>query len=87
MEVQVLEARKIRLGEDHLDTLMSMNNLAVTWRSLGRRKDAVDLMQTCAELRALSLGENHPYTKSSLEALEEWRVEDETAPAIGEGND
>ena len=87
LQVQVLEARKVKLGEDHPDTLTSMNNLALTWRDLGRRKDAVDLMQTCAGLALLKLGENHPNTKLTLEALEQWRAEDKTAPAMEEGDD
>ena len=32
------------LGEDHPDTLTSMNNLAVSLWNLGERKDAIALM-------------------------------------------
>jgi hypothetical protein len=64
-----------------------MNNLAFTWRDLGRHKDAVDLMQTCVELKVLRLGENHPDTKGSLEWLEKWRAEDKTPSAVEEPDD
>ncbi|KAI1829755.1 hypothetical protein DTO013E5_7634 [Penicillium roqueforti] len=33
LQVQVMETRKTKLGEDHPDTLSSMANLALTWKS------------------------------------------------------
>ncbi|KAB5517553.1 hypothetical protein GE09DRAFT_978889, partial [Coniochaeta sp. 2T2.1] len=38
--VQVMDARKRVLGEDHLDTLTSMANLASTYWNQGRLKEA-----------------------------------------------
>lgn len=44
LEVQLREMRKKKLGEGHLDTLISMNNLAFTWEGQGRCAEAVSLM-------------------------------------------
>ncbi|KAK3946705.1 hypothetical protein QBC32DRAFT_225646, partial [Pseudoneurospora amorphoporcata] len=38
--VQVMETCKTKFGADHPDTPMSINNLASTWNSQGRRADA-----------------------------------------------
>jgi hypothetical protein len=35
-----MEAYKRVLGPEHPDTLVSMNNLADTWKLLGKQKDA-----------------------------------------------
>ncbi|KAJ5128088.1 hypothetical protein N7448_008867 [Penicillium atrosanguineum] len=42
LEVQVMETRKTKLGEDHPDTLTSMANLAFTWKSSGHDAKAVN---------------------------------------------
>ncbi|KAK4206289.1 hypothetical protein QBC37DRAFT_435162, partial [Rhypophila decipiens] len=44
----------------------SMNNLAFTWKGQGRHADALALMDDCAQARQRVLGEEHPYTLSSL---------------------
>ncbi|KAK0713243.1 hypothetical protein B0T26DRAFT_716856, partial [Lasiosphaeria miniovina] len=49
-----------------------MNNLAFTWEDQGRRGDALALMEDCAQARRRVLGEEHPYTLSSLAAVAEW---------------
>jgi hypothetical protein len=40
MDVQVIETSKRVLGEEYLDTLTSMNNLAFIMKEQGRRMDA-----------------------------------------------
>ena len=40
LEVEAMETLKTKLGAGHPDTLTSMNNLAFTWKSMGRLKDA-----------------------------------------------
>ena len=58
--------RKILLGEDHLDTLNSMNNLAGLYKSQGNYSSAEPLYTACLEKRKEVLGEDHPDTLSSL---------------------
>ncbi len=41
LEVQVMEAHETKLGADHPDTLTSMVNVASTYRSQGRWKEAI----------------------------------------------
>jgi hypothetical protein len=67
-----METRKTKLGADHPDTLTSMHNLAFTWESQGRHADALSLMEDCAQARRRVLGEEHPYTLSSLAAVGKW---------------
>lgn len=79
LEVQVMETRKRVLGEEHPDTLTSMNNLAFTLKSQSRNEEAISLMNRCLKLRTQVLGPKRPNTKTSLEALHEWQDgEDET---------
>ena len=47
----VMEKRKELLGENHPDTLVSMENLAMTYRDQGRLKDA----EVLEERRALGI--------------------------------
>jgi hypothetical protein len=49
------------LGESHPDTLISMVNLAVIWKAVGRDLEAVQLPQKCVELRTQNLGGSRPY--------------------------
>ncbi|KAF2741890.1 hypothetical protein M011DRAFT_472716, partial [Sporormia fimetaria CBS 119925] len=58
--VQVMEARKRVLGEEHPNTLTSMNNLAATYRNQGRWKEAEQLEVQVIEARKRVLGEEHP---------------------------
>jgi len=45
--VQVMETSKRVLGDEHPDTLTSMNNLASTYRKQGRWKEAEEMQFTC----------------------------------------
>jgi hypothetical protein len=74
LEVQVLEARKTKLGADHPDTLTGMNNLAFTWKGCGRDIEALKLMEECVIARTRILGTNHPHTLSSREELLGWQT-------------
>jgi len=58
--VRVMETRKRVLGEEHPDTLTSINNLAYTWKGQGRDEEAIRLMTECAQLRTQILGAGHP---------------------------
>ena len=73
--MQVLETRKKVLGEEHPDTLWSMDNLAITVKSKGEDQKAIALMEECIEKRKRVLGQDHPYTKRSEKTLSRWRKE------------
>lgn len=66
LELQVVEARKRVLGEEHPDTLVSMSNLATTYRSQGRWKEAEAIELQVVEVRKRVLGEEHPDTLASM---------------------
>jgi CHAT domain-containing protein/tetratricopeptide (TPR) repeat protein len=57
------------LGERHPDTLGSLNNLAVTYRNLGRDAEAMGLLEKALRLKTEVLGERHPDTLTSLNNL------------------
>jgi hypothetical protein len=62
------------LGEEHPDTLTTINNLAWTWKSQGRDIEAIGLMSECQRLLKQKLGVDHPNTTSSFETLKEWET-------------
>ena len=66
---KVLEARRRTLGDEHPDTLSSMNNLAETYRALGRMKEAAALHEKVLEASRRTLGDEHPHTLSSMNNL------------------
>ncbi|KAL8735363.1 MAG: hypothetical protein Q9166_000908 [cf. Caloplaca sp. 2 TL-2023] len=76
LEVVVIKIRKRVLGEEHPDTLSSMNNLAFTWKSQGLNAKAINLMGECVHLRTRILGADHPDTLSSSAELTMWQNED-----------
>ncbi len=53
------------LGEEHPDTLISMDNLASIWKAQDRDEEAVKPMTECARLGMQILGADHPSTLSS----------------------
>ncbi|KAF6813678.1 kinesin light [Colletotrichum musicola] len=57
------------LGQEHPDTLTSMNNLASTYRNQGRWKEAEKLNVRVMETRKRVLGEEHPSTLASMNNL------------------
>ncbi|KAL6409883.1 hypothetical protein AUP68_06285 [Ilyonectria robusta] len=67
-----VEMRKNVLGEEHPDTLTSMNNLAVTWKHQGHTGDALALMRNCVVLRERVLDIDHPDAASSAVTLANW---------------
>ncbi|KAF2263124.1 hypothetical protein CC78DRAFT_560967 [Lojkania enalia] len=67
--VQVMEARKSKLGVDHPDTLTSMGNLASTYRNQGRWDEAELLEVQVMETRKSKLGVDHPDTLTSINNL------------------
>ncbi|KAK7002459.1 hypothetical protein R3P38DRAFT_2557268, partial [Favolaschia claudopus] len=65
----VYRKRKQLLGEEHPDTLGSMNDLAVTYSNQGRWSDAEDLQVAVVESRKRLLSEEHPHTLTSMHNL------------------
>ena len=58
-----------KLGEDHPDTLQSLNNLAALLHSKGEYDSALPLVEKCLEGRKRVLGDNHHDTLISLNTL------------------
>jgi hypothetical protein len=66
---KVLEAMKRTLGDDHPNTLLSMNNLAMSYSNLGRQQEAIELGEEVLKARKRTLGEEHPDTLVSMNNL------------------
>jgi tetratricopeptide (TPR) repeat protein len=66
---ETLALRKARLGPDDPDTLHSMHDLAVGYRAVGRRADALRVSEETLALRKARLGPDHPDTLASIEDL------------------
>jgi eukaryotic-like serine/threonine-protein kinase len=64
-----LEIRKRILGEEHPDTLVSMNRLADLYQHQKRYPEAELLMLQTLEIRTRVLGEEDPLTLSSMNGL------------------
>ncbi|KAH8833277.1 hypothetical protein DL96DRAFT_718752 [Flagelloscypha sp. PMI_526] len=57
------------LGLEHPDTLVSMNNLALTYSGLGRHPEALDLQEQGLRLRKQISGPEHPATLTIMDNL------------------
>jgi hypothetical protein len=69
MQEKVLEARQRILGDDHPHTLGTMNNLALSYQSLGRTKEAAEMQEKSLETRQRILGDEHPHTLGTMDGL------------------
>ena len=67
--IQIIEMRKKVLGADHLDTLLSMASLAITYRNQGKWKEAEQLGIQVMDMKKRLLGEEDPHTLSSMADL------------------
>jgi hypothetical protein len=75
LRVQVMQASKRVLTDEHPHTLTSMHILAFMLQSQARHEEALALMERCFQLREQVLGEQHPNTQLSLNMLSSWRPE------------
>ncbi|KAA8647832.1 tetratricopeptide repeat protein [Aspergillus tanneri] len=75
LQVHVMEARKIKLGEDHPDKLTSIANLAATWKSSGKTADAINLLRDCLAKKKQAIGPNHPRAVPNSKTLLKWETE------------
>ncbi len=66
---RALALRRLVLGPNHRDTLMSMNNLATTYQRAGRVSDALPLDEEALKQRRRELGQDHPETLQSMKNL------------------
>jgi len=66
---QALAERKRVLGDDHPDTLNSMNNLALLYQYQGRYAEAEPLYLETLETRQRVFGDDHPDTLASMNNL------------------
>jgi tetratricopeptide (TPR) repeat protein len=81
--VQVIETQKKVLGEEHPDTLTSINNLALTYCNQGRWKEAKELEVQVIEIQKKVLGEEHPDTLTSMYNLAHmWKSQSKNEEAI-----
>jgi hypothetical protein len=64
--VQVTKTRERVLGEEHPDTLLSMNNLALTYLNQEQWKEAEELQVRVMQTRRRVLGDEHPDTLTSI---------------------
>ena len=69
-EERALEVMRRVLGEEHPDTLISMNNLAHTWVVLGQSVRARKLVVPAVASARKVWGEEHPKTKALATFLE-----------------
>jgi Tetratricopeptide repeat len=67
--VQVIEARKTVVGQEHPNTLTSMASLAPTYRNQGRFREAEELEVQVVRTRKRVLGQEHPSMLSRMENL------------------
>ena len=67
--VRAMKSRIAHQGQEHPSTLISMNNLASTYRNQGRWKEAEELDVQIMETRKRVLGQEHPDTLTSMSNL------------------
>ena len=67
--LQALEIRIVISGDDHPDTLTTMNNLASTYWAQGKTAEAAVLQEEVLEKRKRILGDDHPDTLTTMNNL------------------
>ena len=65
----MLEDTLTNLGDDHLDMLTSMNNLALTYGQQGKFTEAAKMQEEVLAKRQAILGDDHPSTLTSMHNL------------------
>jgi tetratricopeptide (TPR) repeat protein len=66
---EVVKLRKIKLGDDHPDTIGSIGNLAIAYLSTGQISEALPLYEENLKLSTAKLGTNHHYTLTAMNNL------------------
>jgi tetratricopeptide (TPR) repeat protein len=65
----MLRVRRLMLGPDHPDTLLSMSNLAYADLAGGRTREAIALHEEILAARKVKLGPDHPDVAKTLASL------------------
>ena len=55
-----MELQKSKLGTDHLETLSSINNLAIMYSDAGRQSEVLQLTEEVVKVRKSKLRGDHP---------------------------
>ena len=66
---QCLEITRSRLGEEHRDVALSINNLAYLYQAQGRYHEAEPLFVQALDMRKQLLAQDHPHVATSLNNL------------------
>jgi non-specific serine/threonine protein kinase/serine/threonine-protein kinase len=69
LSIKVIEVQRRTLGEEHPDTLLSMNSLGVLYRDQRKFAQAEPLSTKVLELQRRLLGEEHPETLNAMGQL------------------
>ncbi|PVH90979.1 hypothetical protein DM02DRAFT_509339, partial [Periconia macrospinosa] len=69
MDRSALDAREVLLGDEHLDTLTSMSNLALVLQYQGKYEAAEEMNRRALEGSEKTLGKEHPDTLTSVNNL------------------
>ena len=64
-----MSAQKLTLGDEHPDTLVSINNLAALLHTQGKLSEAEPLFREALSARKRTLGGEHPFTLGSINNL------------------
>jgi tetratricopeptide (TPR) repeat protein len=64
-----LQVRQKTLGNEHPDSLIAMNNLAISYSDLGHRQEAMELREKVLEASQRTLGSEHPDTLGTMDNL------------------
>lgn len=70
---RVLAIREKVLGPEHPDTGISLNNLGILLGEMGELDAAEEHLARAAGVFRLAIGEDHPYTRRTIERLEDVR--------------
>ena len=68
------------LGEGHVDSAMTMFNLAQTYRKLGDQRQCLDLLTRAKGAFLKALGPNHPYYQRCENVLLEFQRDSGSEP-------
>src|SRR5262249_23589952 len=66
---QTLQLKKTKLGPDHPDTILTMNNLAAGYKDAGKLDLALTLYEQSVKLSRAKLGADHPDTQWYMTGL------------------
>lgn len=75
LNIQVKEIRQRILNEEHLDTLINMNDFAFILKNKDEKAKIIAFMKECVEKWKQVLNYDHSFTKKSKDTLNRWHIE------------